>query len=877
MWKQSENIVHRLFSRQVSSGRPNTTIHRARELYENVVPSHTVYEVDCPDQWWRRFTHDGQYLICFSKAQQDLLIYRPLWPTYCSTSDTINDLPSKSKEFESYFSLLHQVPLARGPNEVICKDFFLSTENNLYGIFATSTAPDTNAAATNGAVPGVPCIEKITFLVVRFADGSITGRSVFKDDYIHLAHNAGVFLHDDLLAVLSIRFQRIHILQVRDGGLFLDVRTIGDFCRDDDELILNSQAQAEAKFQEEQRLLRKARGRLDEAEILASVSQSGTTRGKPWTTLIDRKRPRLRDSRASHEDFGSAPAYSHYLGAANGVSHGDVIDVAHEGYFRGLGTGRDGPAADLSTPSGNGNMRILTGGEYDSHANGNLHIRRFRLGVDSASHSNGYNHVRSFPVGRETGIPSSLQVRRLAPERDNRNYEPPSGRRFGAEVLNGSRENLSGRQFSSERGATHETSTFRLFGNYLSLSGSLFSSSGTDVVSHSEPGSSDGTALNEFSSHRDDAGTSERWIRPVSSVSIHGGSIVLPQNRSDSVIRDEPSLGDASVGPSRTSLERVEQTTTSTEISTGRLGQPGPSNSSISHGSGGLGSMRGGATQSEYEAAASMSVDGVPDGRQMLRGLKQRLLSFILQGIHNEVTTPAVKAQQLKRFYYYFQDYMNLVMWKVQFLDRYHLLIKFGSVDGVILRNSEVSHQNSFFAVYNMETTEILAFYPNSSEELLQLVEHYWDHFRVVPQSPLYMNFISSYSNNIFAREQLRKQKAACISGKIGSYAQVIKRTLASLPHNSQSLSPSAYFDQYLFHFDEKLISSTDRHKPCAEHPIKFISRRRPNTLKFKINPGLELGSNDGHIKRVASFLFHPIFPFVISVQQSFIDRKSVV
>lgn len=105
---------------------------------------------------------------------------------------------------------------------------------------------------------------------------------------------------------------------------------------------------------------------------------------------------------------------------------------------------------------------------------------------------------------------------------------------------------------------------------------------------------------------------------------------------------------------------------------------------------------------------------------------------------------------------------------------------------------------------------------------------------------------------------------------------QVVKRTLAALPYNSQSQSPSAYFDQYLFHYDEKvqmssllstyiiyhsilyscgsfcgflqcdnvmlfvvqLISSTDRHKPCMEHPIKFISRRRPNTLKFKINPG---------------------------------------
>ena len=218
-------------------------IHRARALYENVVPSHTVYEVDCPDQWWRRFTNDGQYLICFCKTYQDLLIYRPLCPSYCSTLDSVNELPSKFKKFESYFSLLHQIPLARGPNEVICKDFFLSTENNLYGIFATSTAPDPNAAATNGAVPGVPCIEKITFFIVRFADGVITGRSVFKDDYIHLAHNAGVFLHEDLLAVLSIRFQRIHILQVRDGGLFLDVRTIGDFCREDDELLLHSQAQ----------------------------------------------------------------------------------------------------------------------------------------------------------------------------------------------------------------------------------------------------------------------------------------------------------------------------------------------------------------------------------------------------------------------------------------------------------------------------------------------------------------------------------------------------------------------------------------------------------------------------------------------------------
>jgi len=68
-------------------------------------------------------------------------------------------------------------------------------------------------------------------------------------------------------------------------------------------------------------------------------------------------------------------------------------------------------------------------------------------------------------------------------------------------------------------------------------------------------------------------------------------------------------------------------------------------------------------------------------------------------------------------------------------------------------------------------------FEQNSSEELLQLVERYWDHFRVAPQNPLYMNFISSSANNSFAREQFRKEKDACISGKAGSYTQVAVHT----------------------------------------------------------------------------------------------------
>lgn len=81
-------------------------------------------------------------------------------------------------------------------------------------------------------------------MLARLEDGVILEESVFSNDYINLAHSLGVFLYDDLLAIVSIRFQRIHILQIRDSGNLVYVRSIGEYCREDDELFLNSSAQA---------------------------------------------------------------------------------------------------------------------------------------------------------------------------------------------------------------------------------------------------------------------------------------------------------------------------------------------------------------------------------------------------------------------------------------------------------------------------------------------------------------------------------------------------------------------------------------------------------------------------------------------------------
>ncbi|CAM0884973.1 unnamed protein product [Alopecurus aequalis] len=522
---RSGNLACRLFDRQCFSPRPGATVNTVRQFYENLVPSYTIYDIDCPDYSFRKFTDDGKYLVAFSRNHQDLIVYRPIWLTFsCNDECDSHDLPAKAKRFDSFFKQLYSISLASS-SEYICKDFFLYVECHQYGLFATSTAQNNDSGASEGAIHGVPSIEKITFHLVRLEDGAILDEKAFRNDFINLAHSIGAYLYEDLLCIVSLRYQTIHILQIRDNGTLVEVRRIGAFCREDDELYLHS--------------------------------------------------------------------------------HGQVAQ----------------------------------------------------------------------------------------------------------------------------------------------------------------------------------------------------GSSFLP-------------------------------------------------------------------------------------------GIKQRLMSYIFRKTWNEEPDQALRVQHLKKkFYFHFQDYVDLIIWKVQFLDRrhlfinfctynmiveqvqfldrHHLFIKFGSVDGGVSRSTD---QNlAFFAVYNMETTEIVSLYQNSAEELYSLFETFYDHFHANPQKSLQGKFISSHSNNVHALDQLRTTK-----NKASSTSQFVKKMMASLPYTCQSQSPSPYFDLSLFRYDEKLISATDRHRHCTEHPIKFISVKQPNVVKFKIKPGSDAGASDSRAKRISSFLFHPFFPLALSIQQTYMQPTVV-
>ena len=70
-------------------------------------------------------------------------------------------------------------------------------------------------------------LEDCTLHIVNISAGCVTDRRRFACDKIFLSHNQGVYLYGSTLAVLSVQQQTIHIFQVTEDGLFVDLRTIG--------------------------------------------------------------------------------------------------------------------------------------------------------------------------------------------------------------------------------------------------------------------------------------------------------------------------------------------------------------------------------------------------------------------------------------------------------------------------------------------------------------------------------------------------------------------------------------------------------------------------------------------------------------------------
>lgn len=262
---------------------------------------------------------------------------------------------------------------------------------------------------------------------------------------------------------------------------------------------------------------------------------------------------------------------------------------------------------------------------------------------------------------------------------------------------------------------------------------------------------------------------------------------------------------------------------------------------------------------------------------QTINCLKHRLLVFLFRRAQklSEIDNSLL---EIRRFYQHFDQLRALRIWKMQLLDEHHFLLKYATEEVVTLRTSEPNSHLSFFVVYNYVTTEVIAVYDNTSQELVDLLEHYCDFFRNTSLNPdfsveelRYYQQAPSMSNNIYARLSMERFRQTIISAKNGGVLEAKKRVLSQLPISAQSYSCSPYLDLSLFSYDEKWVSPMERPKASGDTPILFYDRHR-GKLKFAMYAGMQGRSGNQQAsqqRKLVAFIFHPTDPFVISVQKS--------
>ncbi|XP_063216321.1 DET1 homolog [Bacillus rossius redtenbacheri] len=272
-----QNIVTRLIKRETfGCKKPGTHFHVAREFHQNVFPNFTIVNVEKPPCFLRKFSPDGKYFIAFSADQTSLEIY--LYLGCSAAADLVHGLRGeyvgnksdrqshqiRAQVFERFFKLKWVVNVAQS-GEQLNRECSLFTDDGRYVIVGSAAyIPDDlrprfhHIYTNNEAVTPNPRspLEDYSLHLIDLEQGRLCDTRTFKVDKIFLSHNQGLYLYKDTLAVLSVQHQTIHIFHLLDG-MFVNVRTIGRFCYEDDDYLIsavvpqgNPATQAQRAFRE---------------------------------------------------------------------------------------------------------------------------------------------------------------------------------------------------------------------------------------------------------------------------------------------------------------------------------------------------------------------------------------------------------------------------------------------------------------------------------------------------------------------------------------------------------------------------------------------------------------------------------------------------
>lgn len=255
---ESQNIVHRLIDREVHPCRRGTCFNQARKLYLHIVPNLSVLNVEKPPCYLRKFSPDGRYFIAVSYDQTSIVIYNfkgselggdlikdvkgEVIPGPDDTETSSADV--RTKIFNQFLEKRHVVRVTTG-EEIINRECSLFTDDSRYVIVGSSHFLSDDASSRFYDIyRNNECItpnyrlqpEDYTLSIVALKTGFVCDRRKFRLDKIYLSHNQGIYLYKNILAMLSVQQQVIHVFQISPNGTFIEIRTIGRFCYDDDDI-----------------------------------------------------------------------------------------------------------------------------------------------------------------------------------------------------------------------------------------------------------------------------------------------------------------------------------------------------------------------------------------------------------------------------------------------------------------------------------------------------------------------------------------------------------------------------------------------------------------------------------------------------------------
>ncbi|KAJ2754113.1 hypothetical protein GGI19_002643 [Coemansia pectinata] len=203
-----------------------------------IYPNRTIYNVETPDCFFRRFTPDGKYLLAFNRSLSGLLVFRVLTATASAQQLADASAAEGKSEFYHFFQLAWAQSYTT-IGESLHRDLCLVSSDNRYIIavrlcradLASAPSPPPNTLAC------IKAMEDITVLVIDIHTGRLVDEREYSSDIIYLSGHNGVSLYADRLCLLSLKYQCLRILRIGPDGHLTDLHEIGWNTSDDDAVL----------------------------------------------------------------------------------------------------------------------------------------------------------------------------------------------------------------------------------------------------------------------------------------------------------------------------------------------------------------------------------------------------------------------------------------------------------------------------------------------------------------------------------------------------------------------------------------------------------------------------------------------------------------